>query len=110
MDPEEQARLKIDQMLTDSGWTIQDYGELNLGVGLGIAVREFPLGKDAADYALFIDRHPVGVVEAKKVGWTLRGVTEQSEKYLDGLAEKFPNAPRKPQYSYESGIKTWGLV
>jgi len=107
MDPEEQARLKIDQMLTDSGWIIQDYGELNLGVGLGIAVREFPLGKDAADYALFIDRQPVGVVEAKKVGWTLRGVTEQSEKYLDGLAEKFPNAPRKPQYSYETtGVET----
>ena len=107
MDPEEQARLKIDKMLTDSGWTIQDYGELNLGAGLGIAVREFPLGKDAADYALFIDRQPVGVVEAKKVGWTLRGVTEQSEKYLDGLAEKFPNAARKPQYSYETtGIET----
>ena len=107
MDPEEQARLKIDKMLTDSGWTIQDYGELNLGAGLGIAVREFPLGKDSADYVLFIDRQPIGVVEAKKVGWTLRGVTEQSEKYLDGLAEKFPNAARKPQYSYETtGIET----
>ena len=107
MNPEDKARKEIDKMLTDSGWIIQDYGELNLGVGLGIAVREFPLGKDAADYALFIDRQPVGVVEAKKIGWTLRGVTEQSEKYLDGLAEKFPNAPRKPQYSYETtGIET----
>ncbi|MCE2505591.1 MAG: hypothetical protein J4F36_03775 [Nitrosopumilaceae archaeon] len=80
MDPEDKARLKIDEMLTQSGWIIQDYGELNLGAGLGVAVREFPLGKDAADYALFIDRQPVGVVEAKKVGWTLTGVTEQSEK------------------------------
>ena len=107
MNPEDKARKEIDKMLTDSGWIIQDYGELNLGLGLGIAVREFPLGIDAADYALFIDRQPVGVVEAKKVGWTLRGVTEQSEKYLDGLAEKFPNAPRKPQYSYETtGIET----
>ena len=107
MDPEDQARLKIDQMLTDSGWIIQDYGELNLGAGLGIAVREFPLSRDAADYVLFIDRQPVGVVEAKKVGWTLTGVTEQSEKYLDGLHEKFPNALRKPQFSYETtGIET----
>jgi len=107
MDPEEQARLKIDQMLVDSGGVIQDYEELNLCAGLGIAVREFPLSKNAADYALFIDRQPVGVVEAKKVGWTLTGVTEQSEKYLDGLAEKFPNAIRKPQFSYETtGIET----
>jgi type I restriction enzyme, R subunit len=107
MDPEEQARIDIDKMLTDSGWIIQDYGDLNLGAGLGVAVREFPLSKDASDYALFIDRQPVGVVEAKKVGWTLTGVTEQSEKYLDGLAEKFPNAIRKPQFSYETtGIET----
>ena len=107
MEPEELARRQIDKMLEESGWILQDYGELNLGAGLGIAVREFPLGKDAADYALFIDRQPVGVVEAKKVGWTLRGVTEQSEKYLDGLAEKFPNAPRNPQYSYETtGVET----
>jgi len=107
MEPEELARRQIDKMLEESGWILQDYGELNLGAGLGIAVREFPLGKDAADYTLFIDRQPVGVVEAKKVGWTLTGVTEQSEKYLDGLAEKFPNAPRKPQYSYETtGVET----
>ena len=107
MDPEEQARVQIDKMLTDSGWIIQDYAELNLGAGLGVAVREFPLSIDNADYALFLDRQPVGVVEAKKVGWTLSGVTEQSEKYLDGLHEKFPNAIRKPQYSYETtGVET----
>ena len=107
MEPEEKARIQIDKMLTDSGWIIQDYGELNLGAGLGVAVREFPISKDNPDYALFIDRQPVGVVEAKKVGWTLTGVTTQSEKYLDGLAEKFPNAIRKPQFSYETtGIET----
>ena len=105
--PEGKARDSIDKMLEDSGWIIQDYSELNLGEGFGIAVREFPLGKDSADYALFIDRFPVGVIEAKKVGWTLRGVTEQSEKYLEGIAEKFPNAPRKPPYSYETtGVET----
>jgi len=107
MKPEDKAREGIDKMLEDSGWIIQDYNELNLGAGFGVAVREFSLGKDSADYALFIDRHPVGVVEAKKVGWTLSGVTEQSEAYLKGLKEKFPNAPRKPPYSYETtGIET----
>lgn len=107
MKPEDQARIDIDKMLTASRWLIQSYDELNLGAARGIAVREYPLGKDSADYALFIDRNPVGVVEAKKVGWTLSGVTEQSEKYLIGLHEKFPNAPRKPPFSYETtGIET----
>ena len=107
MDPEDKARIGIDKMLENSGWIIQDYGELNLGAGLGVAVREFPISKDNPDYALFIDRQPVGVVEAKKVGWTLTGVTTQSEKYIDGLAEKFPNAIRKPPFSYETtGVET----
>ena len=107
MDPEEKARKTIDKMLTDSGWIIQDYEDRNLSAGLGVAVREFPLGKDSADYALFLDSQPVGVVEAKKAGHTLSGVVEQSEKYLDGLHEKFTSAPMRPPFSYETtGIET----
>jgi len=107
MDPEDQARLTIDQMLTESGWTIRDYDDRNLSSGLGVAVREYPLGKDNADYALFIDSQPVGVVEAKRYGHTLSGVVEQSEKYLDGLHEKFTSAPMRPPFSYETtGIET----
>ncbi len=92
MEPEDEARQQIDKMLEESGWIIQDHKELNLGAGFGVAVREFSLGKDSADYALFIDRNPVGVVEAKKVGWTLSAVTEQSEKYLEGLTENSTNS------------------
>ena len=107
MNPEDQARKDIDKMLTDSGWVVQDYEDRNLSAGLGIAVREYPLSKDNADYALFIDSQPVGVVEAKKYGHTLSGVVEQSEKYLDGLHEKFTNAPMRPPFSYETtGIET----
>ncbi len=94
-------------MLIDSGWVIQDYDDRNLSAGLGVAVREYPLSKDHADYVLFIDSQPVGVVEAKKYGYTLGGVVEQSEKYLDGLHEKFTRAPIKPPFSYETtGIET----
>lgn len=107
MEPEEEARKDIDRMLSASGWILQDYKDLNLGAGLGVAVREYPLSKDASDYALFIDRMPVGVVEAKPKGWTLTGVTNQSDGYLEGLHQKFPNTPRKPPFSYEStGIET----
>ena len=107
MRPEDQARRGIDGMLEESGWIVQDYSQRDLGASLGVAIREFPLGRDAADYALFIGRQPVGVVEAKKKGWTLTGVTEQSERYLAGLSEKFPNSPRRPVFSYETtGIET----
>jgi len=107
VEPEDEARQEIDKMLEASGWILQDYKDLNLSAGLGIAVREYPLSKDASDYALFIDRMPVGVIEAKPKGWTLTGVTNQSEGYLDGLYQKFPNSPRKPPFSYEStGVET----
>ena len=107
LDPEDEARKKIDQMLMDSGWTVQHYKDLDLSASRGIAVAYFPLGGDEADYALFIDKTPVGVVEAKKIGHTLSGVTEQSEKYLKGLHEKYPKSPTKPPYSYETtGVET----
>ena len=101
------ARKDIDKMLIASGWLIQDYEDRNLSAGLGVAVREYPLSKDHADYALFVDSQPVGIIEAKKIGHPLIGVVEQSEKYLDGLHEKFANAPVKPPFSYETtGIET----
>ena len=52
MKPEEEAREKIDELLRSAGWVIQDYKDLNLGAAVGVVVREFPLKKDSADYAL----------------------------------------------------------
>jgi hypothetical protein len=43
MKPEEKARKKIDKLLGAAGWIVQEYRELNLGVGLGVAVGDFPL-------------------------------------------------------------------
>ena len=43
MKLEEQARKKIDALLEKAGWLVQDYKGLNLGAGMGVAVREFPL-------------------------------------------------------------------
>ena len=42
MTPEQKARQDIDQLLTKAGWAIQDVDEINLGAGLGVAVREYP--------------------------------------------------------------------
>ena len=67
MHPEAKARQIIDKKLTNSGWLIQDYkGEFNPAASLGVAVREFPTSSGPADYMLFVDKRPVGVVEAKK--------------------------------------------
>ena len=95
MTPEEAARQNIDRMLEESGWILQDYKNLNLGAGFGLAVREYPINREASDYALFIGRNPVGVVEAKPEGWTLTGVTSQSDGYIGGLARKFPKCATK---------------
>jgi type I restriction enzyme R subunit len=39
--PEQLAREKIDALLDVAGWKVQHMRELNLGAGLGVAVREF---------------------------------------------------------------------
>ena len=108
MMSERVARQKIDYMLKTSGWIVQDREEINLGAGLGIAIREFSLSRDSADYVLFLDRCPVGVIEAKKIGHTLSGVAEQSSRYITGLEAKYRSASRRPVFSYEStGIETF---
>ncbi len=107
MKPEEKARKKIDDLLSAAGWAVQDYADLNLGAGRGVAVREFPLKTGFADYLLFVDRKAVGVVEAKPEGATLSGVSHQSQKYGSGLPNALP-AWRKPlPFLYEStGVET----
>ena len=37
MKPEEEARKKIDGLLELAGWFVQDYKDLNLGAGVGVA-------------------------------------------------------------------------
>ena len=107
VEPEAQARQQIDKMLSESGWIIQDYDQRMLSAGVGVAVREYPTGKGPVDYALFIDGIVVGVVEAKKSGETLSSVIDQSERYLDGLLEKFSDLKQRPSFSYETtGIET----
>jgi len=48
--PEEKARQKIDQLLVDAGWVIQDHKDLNLGASPGCAMRLMasPHGSDSS--------------------------------------------------------------
>ncbi len=102
MKPEEIARQQIDEMLTAAGWIVQDRQALNLGAGLGVAIREFSLSTGAADYFLMVNREAVGVVEAKPAGHSLLGVKEQSAKYLTGMDNDLPSARVPLPFHYET--------
>ena len=107
--PEDRARQNIDKLLTDAGWIVQDKRSTNLSAGRGVAVREFPLksGHGEADYLLFVDGAPIGVVEAKKEGDTLTGVELQTTKYSERVPDSL-TTPRRPlPFQYQStGVET----
>jgi len=85
MTPEQKARVEIDKKLTTSGWALQDMNEFNPAKAPGVAVREFRTDTGPVDYLLFIDRKPVGVVEAKKAeeGQNITYHETQTERYAE---------------------------
>ncbi|MBM2813805.1 MAG: type restriction protein res subunit [Ignavibacteria bacterium] len=100
-NPEQEARQNIDIQLTQCCWIIQDYKQVNLSVGPGIAVREFPTDSGEADYMLFIEGKPIGVIEAKPEGTILTTVHDQSFRYATDKIKWFINSEPLP-FVYES--------
>ncbi len=84
---EAQARERIDADLNLAGWIVQNREELNLSAGLGVAVREVPMGDGRVDYLLYVNQKIVGVVEAKPAGTTLAEVHHQAMRYASNLTE-----------------------
>jgi type I restriction enzyme, R subunit len=64
-NPEQIARDKIDARLQASGWAVQDKRNIDFAAASGLAIREYATSIGPADYALFADKKPLGVVEAK---------------------------------------------
>jgi type I restriction enzyme R subunit len=109
LSAEDRARVHIDEKLRASGWVVQDANHVNLAAGRGVAVREFvlrpPHGR--ADYLLFVDRRPVGAIEAKPEGDTLTEVELQTSRYTDGLPDGVEPQVLPLPFRYEStGIET----
>lgn len=102
-NPEQKARDKIDSMLEQAGWVVQPNKQINLNVGLGIAVREYQTDVGPVDYALFVDKKAVGVIEAKPEDWGHRITTveEQSSGYA-GATLKWVNNKEPLPFVYES--------
>lgn len=102
MTAEQKARQKIDRLLQDSGWIVQDRAAMNISAGPGVAVREFSLESGPVDYLLYADGKVIGVVEAKPQGHTLTGVEIQSAKYTSGLPANLPHYRLPLPFAYES--------
>ncbi|HEU5051547.1 MAG TPA: DEAD/DEAH box helicase family protein [Hanamia sp.] len=100
--PEQIARDKIDAMQVASGWIVQSKNQINLTAGLGVAVREYQTDVGPADYVLFVDRKPVGIIEAKREeeGVRLSIHEEQSEGYASAKLKFLDN--EKLPFVYES--------
>ena len=76
--------------------------KINWNESLGIAIKEYQTDVGPADYVLFVDRKPVGIVEAKKedVGQNLSTVEEQSSVYAKAKLKYLNNDPLR--FVYES--------
>ena len=106
MNPEQEARRNIDRQLVQAGWLLQDMKQLNPAAGLGVAVREYPTDDGPADYILFLNKTPVGVIEAKKEGSLLTLVEDQTEKYATARL-KWSVGHKPLTFLYEStGVET----
>jgi len=101
-NPEQLARDEIDKQLKACGWIIQSKNQINLNAGFGVAVREYQTDIGPADYVLFIDKKPVGIIEAKRSeeGVHLTMHEEQTEGYRTARLKYLDNEPL--YFGYES--------
>lgn len=100
--PEQIARNRIDKMLRDAEWIVQSRNRIDLSASQGVAVREYQTDIGPADYVLFVDRKPVGIIEAKREeeGHRLIAVEEQSRAYAGAKLKYLQNDPLP--FVYES--------
>jgi type I restriction enzyme, R subunit len=106
-NPEQFARDRIDALLRDAGWVIQPKSRIDWGAEPGVAIREYQTDVGPADYVLFVDCKPVGVIEAKReeAGHQLITVEEQSGEYASSKLKYLNNEPLP--FVYEStGVVT----
>lgn len=78
-------RIRVDPKLKEQGWEIVAFDpERPVSTYTRHAVTEYPTADGPADYALFVDAQPLGIVEAKKVSLGPQNVLTQAERYSKG--------------------------
>ena len=93
MKPEEKARIIIDNKLKEAGYILQDFEDFNPTEGEGVVVREFSTSSGPADYIVFINGEPCGVIEAKAAqkGDNLSTAEAQAKRYATSKLKWFIN-------------------
>lgn len=88
-ESESQTRRKrIDPKLVAQGWQVADFdSSKKLADQPCKAIAEYPTDNGPADYALCLDGHIAGVVEAKKVTVGPQNVLTQAARYSQGVRE-----------------------
>src|ERR1700689_138566 len=80
---------------------------MNLGAGLGVAVREFQTVSGPVDYGFFVGRKLCGVIEAKAEGTTLSGYSEQAARYIADVPKHLVREEGQVRFEYvASGTET----
>jgi type I restriction enzyme R subunit len=95
-------------MLEQAGWKVQSKKQIDFTANLGIAVREYQTDVGPADYLLFVDKNPVGVIEAKPEDWgqKITTVEDQAAGYAAAKLKWLNNKEPLP-FIYEStGVVT----
>ncbi len=94
-NPEQKARDNIDRQLIACGWIIQDMKNVNLHCGSGVAVKEYQTDAGPADYVLFVEGKPCGVIEAKREeeAHKLNTHEDQTEGYAAAKLKHLNNEP-----------------
>lgn len=94
-NPEQIARDHIDKQLIACGWLIQGIKQINLKAGIGVAVKEYLTDVGPADYVLFVDGKPCGVIEAKREeeGHRMSVHESQVEEYANAKLKHLKNEP-----------------
>ena len=107
MKPEEKARVKIDQWLTDAGWKVINRDEFEADSS-AVAVREGLLkGNREADYFLFINGKAIGILEAKReeIDANKGVVCDQVEAYARGVPSYYTAYQKPIPFLYTSNGK-----
>jgi type I restriction enzyme R subunit len=76
-------KRRIDPRLDDAGWQLPPDGAAPLHAPY--RSEEEPTDNGPADYALWLDRHVVGIVEGKRPTAGAQDVVKQAERYARGL-------------------------
>lgn len=94
-NPEQIARDKIDLQLAACGWIVQDVKNINLNAATGIAVKEYLTDVGPADYVLFVDGKPCGIIEAKREeeAHRINVHEDQTEGYATAKLKHLKNEP-----------------